>query len=318
MTEPNRWPDNRRFAFTVFDDCDRATVEGCRPVYDLLKDLGLRTTKSVWPLKGGRTPSIGGQTCEDPEYLEWVLELHRDGFEIGYHNATFHSSAREETQRGLDRFREIFGHDPVTMANHLTNREAVYWGNDRVSGLSRCLLSVLTAASGRRRRFDGHREGTPHFWGDLCRDRIRYARTFVFTDLNTLRCCPLMPYHDARRPYVNYWFCSAEGGDVRSWNKHVTRAALERLESDGGACIMYTHFGKGFRSAEEGLDRTFRQMLEHLASRPGWFVPVGVLLDHLRAANGGVRITDRDRAALERRWLWDKLRQRLPGRRNAG
>lgn len=46
------WPDGKRFAFTIFDDTDHQTLENVPPVYDFLSDLGLRTTKSVWPLKG--------------------------------------------------------------------------------------------------------------------------------------------------------------------------------------------------------------------------------------------------------------------------
>ncbi|MEQ9322961.1 MAG: hypothetical protein RIF41_27595, partial [Polyangiaceae bacterium] len=84
------WPDGKRFAFTVFDDTDRATLDNVREVYALLADLGMRTTKSVWPIKGSNEPTIPGTTCEDDAYRAWTLELQRPGFEIGYHNATFH------------------------------------------------------------------------------------------------------------------------------------------------------------------------------------------------------------------------------------
>ena len=49
--------------------------------------------------------------------------------------------------------------------------------------------------------FRGHVEGDPLFWGDLCRDRVRYVRNFTFADVNTLASCPLMPYHDPKRPW---------------------------------------------------------------------------------------------------------------------
>ena len=44
------FPEGRKFAFTILDDTDDATVENVRPVYDLLTELGFRTTKTVWPL----------------------------------------------------------------------------------------------------------------------------------------------------------------------------------------------------------------------------------------------------------------------------
>ena len=50
------WPEGKAFAFTVFDDTDACTVENTKPVYDFLRDCGLRTTKSVWPLAGTEPP----------------------------------------------------------------------------------------------------------------------------------------------------------------------------------------------------------------------------------------------------------------------
>ena len=86
------WPDGKRFAFTVFDDTDRGTMVNLPPVYDLLARLGFRTTKSVWPIRGDGEAMIPGATCDDPDYLEWVLALQDQGFEIGFHNATFHNT----------------------------------------------------------------------------------------------------------------------------------------------------------------------------------------------------------------------------------
>jgi len=55
-----------------------------------------------------------------------------------------------------------------------------------------------------------------------------------------------MPYHDPERPYVNYWFASSEGEDVEAFNKCIAEQAQDRLEQEGGACIMYTLFAKDF------------------------------------------------------------------------
>jgi len=166
------WPEGRAFAFTVFDDTDNATVENVALVYSLLRDLGLRTTKSVWAMAGDGAPLIGGATCDDPAYRDWTLELQTAGFEIGSHGATPATTPREVVARSLDRFREIYGHDPETLANHAGCRESIYWGEDRVSGTSRLAYNILTGF--RRRGFSrGHIEGDPLFWGDLCRERIR-------------------------------------------------------------------------------------------------------------------------------------------------
>ena len=47
MTATMDFPGVKRFAFTVFDDTDHATVRNTAPVYALLEELGI-TTKSVW------------------------------------------------------------------------------------------------------------------------------------------------------------------------------------------------------------------------------------------------------------------------------
>ena len=51
-----KWPEQRKFAFTIVDDTDKATVENVKPVYDFLAESGIRTTKTAWP--------IGGPICD--------------------------------------------------------------------------------------------------------------------------------------------------------------------------------------------------------------------------------------------------------------
>jgi hypothetical protein len=302
----NVWPQGRRFAFTVFDDADSQTLENGKPIYDLLGDLGFRTTKSVWPVRGPREPSDHGETCDEPHYLRWVQELQRRGFEIGYHMATSHTSTRDETLRALDRFAEHFGDAPRTAANHYNCAENVYLGEARVSGLRRLAYNVLTGFRNRR-RFFGHVPGHPLFWGDVCRARIPYVRNFVFGDINTLKQCPYMPYHDPERPFVNYWFAASEGANVDAFVARITEEAQDRLEAERGACIMYAHFGLGFYR-DGVVDPRFRRLMRRLAAKGGWYVPVGTLLDHLRSErDGGREITEPERAMLEWRWLLHKM-----------
>ncbi len=106
------WPEGKSFAFTIFDDPDSQPLEVIRRVYSFLEDLGFRTTKAVWPLGDFAEPNSPGETCANPEFLRHVLTLQDQGFEIGFHNATRHSVARDGTLRGLDLFREYFGQDP--------------------------------------------------------------------------------------------------------------------------------------------------------------------------------------------------------------
>lgn len=302
-----QWPEGHRFAFTVFDDTDCSTLDNVPQVYACLRNLGFRTTKSVWPLGGQRPPDIvGGETCAHPEYAAWVQQLQQQQFEIALHNATFHSSTRVESQLAFTRFRELFGHYPRSMANHTTCREGMYWGPHRVTGLQRVAYNVLTRFR-QCGRFHGHDPEDPHFWGDLCREHVDYVRNFTFAESNTFEACPVMPYFDSDRPWVNAWFAGSEGGDCPTYVKTLDERGLERLEESGGACIMYTHFGKGFYE-HRTLNHQFVEVMERLARRPGWFVPVSELLDYIAQARGGVHVlTHRERTWLERRWLRHKI-----------
>jgi hypothetical protein len=300
------WPDDKRFAFTVFDDTDSQTRANGEPVYRLLEDLGFRTTKSVWTVAPTDTPSDHGSTCADPDYRDWVRQLAGRGFEIGWHNATSHTSPREVTLAALEQFASYFGDYPRTMANHYFSNEDIYFGDARVTGMNRLAYNLLTGFRNCG-RFRGHVQGDPLFWGDACRDKIRYVRNFAFAGINTLAECPYMPYHDPKRPFVNRWFASTDGAIANSFVERVSEANQDRLEAEGGCCIMYTHFGLGFY--ERGaLHPRFVELMKRLSQKNGWFVPVSKLLDHIEGTRGPVVLTAGDRRRLERRWLWHKVR----------
>jgi hypothetical protein len=298
------WPEGKSFAFTIFDDPDAQSREDSCKVYGFLAELGLRTTKAVWPLGPSRKPNSGGETCADPSYRRHCQELQEAGFEIAFHNATCHSATRAETINGLDRFREYFGRDPATMANHY-NAEAIYWGPARVTGKWRLLYNSLTLGKNVNRHF-GEREGHSMFWGDVCSQRIRFCRNFAFSDINTLLRCPYMPYFDPLRPYVRAWYASTDGANRDSFIKVLAESNQERLEQERGACIMYTHFGHGFVRDGE-LDQKFIGLMRQLSRRNGWFVPAKDLLDYLVAQQGLTELGLKQRNQMESRWLWEKL-----------
>lgn len=304
-----RWPEGKSFAFTIFDDTDREMPGNYEKVYDLLRDSGLRTTKSVWPINGCKASVHAGASCNDPAYLKHVLELQRHGFEIGYHGSTYHSVTRPEIQRGLDLFRDLFGNYPRTMANHTTLAESIYWGPARLTGPQRWAYNALTLGR-HRKSFTGHCEKSPYFWGDLCQERIEYVRNFITGDINTLKAFPAMPYYDPERPFVRQWYASSEGPEVNSFLRTVSEENQDRLEEEGGACIMYTHFAFGFQDKTGKLHPRFKQLIERISKKNGWFVPVGTLLDYIRSQRGDWIITPAERSRMERKWIMHKIRMR--------
>jgi hypothetical protein len=304
-----RWPDGRLFAWTVVDDTDRAAVDNVGPVYDFLTDLGLFTTKTVWPLAPIAPPVLGGGTLQDRRYREWALGLRRRGVEIAFHGATDHASRRERVIEALETFKAVFGEDPRLYATHVGQVEGMYWGDARLDGGARLVYRAAQRLRGRDRTYLGHVRGTPFFWGDVCRDRITYVRNLVFRDINTLKHDPMMPYHDPRRPFVAYWFSSSEGATVRDFCRLLGEPNQDRLLSEGGACIVYTHFAFGFY--EDGrLDPLFVRLMRRLAALPGWFVPASTLLDGLRARAGWRPQADpRVLRRMQWSWLLSKLRR---------
>ena len=304
------WPNGRKFAFTIFDDTDWATKPSVKPIYDLLIDLKMRATKSAWVAGGGTAGLNRGSTCEDPEYLEWLLDLQKRGFEIGLHNIAPGTSDRAQVREGLARFRELFGTGMIAHANHVGCNEGIYWGDARLTGWRRALYHRLTNGTGAVHR--GHVEGDPLFWGDLCRSHVRYVRNFVFPRLNTLAICPVMPYHDPARPWVNFWFAGADGGSRRTFLENFTHDAIDRLEREGGLCIAYVHFGAAFSRGGE-VDSEVRERLEYVASKPGWFPHVSEALDFMRAGATPEQrtISPARLRRLETRWLLTGAAQRV-------
>ena len=317
MTRRLQFPGGARFAFTVMDDTDVATVENVQPMYGLLESLGMRTTKTVWPVgceEGSRDFSLS-ETMDDPNYRDFVLDLHARGFEIAFHGATMETSARERTARALERFRCVFGTPPRVHANHAFNRDNLYWGAARLDDSA---LRLLYRIAFRQAPdfFQGHCPGSPYWWGDLCVEQIEYVRNLTFSEINLLRVNPSMPYRDPIRPCVRWWFSAADAEGVDEFNALLRPENQGRLEAEGGVCIVATHFGKGFARHGKPHPETQR-LLESLAGRNGWFPPVVELLDWLRARRDTDTLPAREWRRMQWRWARDILVRRLAARRRA-
>ena len=311
------FPDGKRFAFTIIDDTDVATLANVKPVYDLLQDCGLRTTKTVWPFRwpGEGSSFVDSDTLEDPAYLAFVQDLARQGFEIASHGATMESSERSITEAAMQRFTECFGSIPAVYANHSYNAEGIYWGVDRFDD------PVLRLLARRMQKipdgyFQGHIPGSPYWWGDLCLAHHRHVRNLTCTGLNTLRYNPSMPYHDPNRPWVQSWFSATDAEDCEAFVRLMTPENLDQLESQGGVCIIATHLGKNF-TREGVVDPRVQRALQDVGRRQGLFIPVGPLLDWLQVQRGGSNhLPTWEWRAMQWRWAADLLLRKLARRRS--
>ena len=313
-TRVDAYPGGKRFAFSIVDDTDCGTVASLEPVYSLFRELGIRTTKTVWVRRSSMPDQfdVNSETLEVPRYLDFVRSLRDDGFELAMHTAAPGCSLRAETIAAYDRFSDLFGADPVMNVNHSMNQENLYWGRHRLDGGFARLLYDRMAG---RHPFEGHVEDSPFFWGDVCLARTTYMRGFIFRGIDALRVNPSMPYHDPRRPYVQLWYSACDGEDLARFTELISEEAQVRLERDGGCCLVYTHLGKRFADDVRSGGEWQRRM-RALSRRPGWFAPASEILDFLRSRGRGAAIPPSERRALERRWMFERVVTRLS--RNKG
>jgi hypothetical protein len=275
------FPAGKRFAFSIIDDTDMATLDRLKPIYAVLEQRGLRTTKTVWMYEASELskPANRGDSLRDPAYRQFILDLQRKGFEIALHGVRGGSSRRADVIRGFEDFKATFGSYPRMYINHAANRENIYWGSHLFSfALYRWIAGLAI-----RQEFSGHDPASPYFWGDVAKDRVQYVRRFTFGASNLLAVNPSFPYRLAEKPYVSFWFPTANGNRVIEFDRLLRPENIARLEREGGVCLVYAHLGSGSYNTSDGIDARFVERITQLSARNGWFVPASEILDHLRA-----------------------------------
>ena len=317
MTRQSRavFPDGKKFALTIFDDTDVATLEYIRPIYDLLDRLGFRTTKSVWPLPyEGSSDYEGSATLDDSEYASYMRDLQGRGFEIAFHGARMESSERAEIERAFDVYQQHLSGYPTAYAAHSHNLDNLYWGVERFR--FRLWRWLYAASSGRRERHgEGHRIGSPYYWGDLAQRHLRYVRSFTYDELNLWNVTTAIPYRTRGTPGVNAFFPSSFADNVEEFIELLSPAHQTQLEQEGGLAIIGTHFGKGFLR-DGRVHPHVVELLTGLSQRSGWYPPVSTLLDYLVDWQGGIPLVEGYKLfRLEGLWFRHSIRSRKKHRR---
>jgi hypothetical protein len=160
-----------------------------------------------------------------------------------------------------------------------------------------------------RHEFSGHESDSPYFWGDVAKQRITYVRRYTFPDINLLEVNPAFPYRLPEKPYVNYWFPTANGDRIKEFDALLSPENIERLVREGGVCLVYAHLGAGsFNDDAGGVDPRFEARLKDLVKHDGWFVPASEILDYLARRPGWSGNLDfHERARTDLRYLVGQL-----------
>ena len=282
------WPPHPyRAGFCVTDDADSSELATVRIVYDFLSALSFRTTRTVWAFRPsepcglpGLPDSIQrGVTLEDPDYLGYCRELDARGFEIALHGASAGNNRREQIARAFELMDRNF--TPAgTYICHAKNADNPYWQEKVVA---RGPLRALLAPYAGRHRCSGEDPVSPYFWGDLCRERVRYIRLFRTARVNTLAANPSLPYFEREKPFVGGWFTATK----RSFRDCTAEAALDALERDFGLCVLYQYLCRYADPARGAVKPAFREGAGRLRARRAiWVDTTSRILDRLRLVQG--------------------------------
>lgn len=305
------WKNNKKFAFTIVDDTDGAYVENIKPVYDCLYRSGIITTKTVW-LRAARDYFLG-DSLENGEYLEFVLELQRRGFEIALHDIGSGVFTRSEILAALSEFKDYFGNYPKMQINHGDNQSSMYWCGKRFSAPVAMMYDFYKKKKGAYVQSEGDLPESVSFWGDECKKHIKYIRNRVYGELNLLKRDKHTPYREKEKDlYSNYWFSSSDAMTADMFVKLLSKDNIDRLERENGCAIIYTHFGYGFVDKNNQLREDVRRAIEYAAEKDGWFAPASEILDFMLENKAESEyITKAANVMLDIKWIAERVYRRL-------
>jgi hypothetical protein len=279
--EISRYPDGKTFAFSITEDPDYGSFEKTKLMYTFLDSIGLKTTVAVWVMDDSvgsgsefSKTNTRGATTTNPDYLGFVKFLQERGFEICLHTVSPGNDRRERTIKGYEIFLKHFGSYPKININHANNLENIYWGKHRFSNF---FLKFLYGI--RSENFYGHEEKSEYFWGDICKEKTKYVRSWATNNINTLAVNKTMPYYVNDKPYVNYWFGCSDGSTEEKFMDLISDNHLHQLEEENGTSIIYTHFAYGFFERNLEIHHKFKTQMLKISRLNGWFVPVSKILD---------------------------------------
>lgn len=279
--------EDKKFIFTIFDDTDDAFYESVKPIYDLLNDNGLKTTKSIWVYPVKDVEESKGHSLKDDIYKQFIIDLKNNGFEIALHGVGSGGYKRREIKNGIEEFKNEIGYYPKIHVNHSYNLDNIYCGSKRFSFPFNYLVKKLYS---KYDNFLGDVLSSEYFWGDIHKNKILYSRNYEIDDINTFKKNNYMPYIDSKYDkYANYWFSSTFAPNPWIYKRLINKQSIDRLDKENGVCVLYTHLGYYFKNGK--IDSHFKQTIEYLGKKRNvLFLTVSETLDLLLKKTKGQHI----------------------------
>ena len=307
------WPENKKFAFTIIDDTDNSTMENAPLIYDFLKYNGILTTKTVWTRNGDSSSvynGVNGDTLENDAYLKWVRGLKNSGFEICLHSSTWSCSDRSQIIYSFKIFEDFFNRSSILIQhNDHKECESIYWGGKRLIFPLNLIFELMAFVNPRGVKssiYQGENKKSKFFWGDIARKKVDYIRNLTFDEINLFNVTKYVAHKRRNTKYVKKWFISSEAPACDSFINLLKKENIDKLEKENGVCIIYTHFGNNFVSEGE-LNPDFKETIEYLSSKDGWFVPASDILLHLENKISTDKFSYLNELLLGLKWLSWKI-----------
>lgn len=98
---------------------------------------------------------------------------------------------------------------------------------------------------------------------------------------------------------------------MKEFNALLKKENVNRLEYEGGAYIVYTHFAYNFVDSEGRINEDFIEKIKYISSKAGWFVPAGVFLDYLLSYRENHYASKAYLTALDLKWVLDRVIKRV-------
>lgn len=286
------FPDGYSFAFTIVHDADAAYSRRLEPLFEVFDEFGFKITVTVFTFwadwaKNGKV-WLEWRGADDDEFFapnsvpladenerRFYLDLAARGHEIGIHTPSETSDTREDVIRAFEYFKEVFGRYPRIYVEHAVTRnkegqasegskpESIYFNTDLLNAYEPWVWiddDCGVPDKSHRRFYDILAvNGSP--FNTVAPERYGIAKAFLRT---------------------GKWR-EADGDGFLAW---YSEENIDALEKNRGLALVYMHLDAKWIDAETKQMRTpIMERLRYLASKNGWFVPAGVILDRVRAVH---------------------------------